>query len=84
MKITQKERIINYIRQFGSITSWEAYQDLGIMQLGARIDGLERDGYVFRKEWEEKKNRFGEPVSFKRYYLADMVSENMNHIPVID
>ena len=83
MKITQKERIINYIRQFGSITSWEAYQDLGIMQLGARIDGLERDGYVFRKEWEEKKNRFGEPVSFKRYYLADMVSENMNHIPQI-
>ena len=29
MKITQKDRIINYIRQFGSITSWEAYQDLG-------------------------------------------------------
>ena len=28
MKITQKDRIINYIRQFGSITSWEAYQDL--------------------------------------------------------
>ena len=83
MKITQKERIIDYIRQFGSITSWEAYQDLGIMQLGARIDGLEKDGYVFRKEWEEKENRFGEPVSFKRYYLADMVSENMNHIPQI-
>ena len=84
MRMTQKQRIIDYIREFGSITSWEAYQDLGIMQLGARIDGLERDGYVFRKEWEEKKNRFGEPVSFKRYYLADMVSENMKHIPVID
>lgn len=42
MKITQKERIINYIRQFGSITSWEAYQDLGVMQLGARIDQLKK------------------------------------------
>lgn len=40
MKITQKDRIINYIREFGSITSWEAYQDLGVMQLGARIDQL--------------------------------------------
>ena len=27
MKIPQKQRIINYIREFGSITSWDAYQD---------------------------------------------------------
>ena len=84
MKITQKQRIINYIRQFGSITSWEAYQDLGVMQLGARIDQLKKDGYEFITKWETKKNRFNEEVSFKRYYLADMVSENMNHIPRID
>ena len=83
MKITQKQRIINYMRQFGSITSWEAYQDLGVMQLGARIDQLKKDGYKFRTEWEIKKNRFNEEVSFKRYYLADMVAENMNHIPTI-
>ena len=84
MKVSQKDRIINYIRQFGSITSWEAYQDLGVMQLGARIDQLQKDGYVFRTEWESKKNRYGEDVSFKRYYLADMIAENMEHIPRID
>lgn len=39
MKTNQKQRIINYIREFGSITSLEAYKDLGITQLGARIDG---------------------------------------------
>ena len=83
MKITQKQRIINYMRQFGSITSWEAYQDLGVMQLGARIDQLKKDGYKFRTEWETKKNRFNEEVSFKRYYLADMVAKNINHIPTI-
>lgn len=33
MKITQKDRIINYIREFGSISSWEAYSELGITQL---------------------------------------------------
>lgn len=82
MKITQKDRILNYIREFGSISSWEAYSDLGITQLGARIDQLQKDGHVFRTEWEKKKNRFGEPVSFKRYYLADIISENMNHITV--
>ena len=83
MKTNQKDRILDYIRKFGSITSWEAYQDLGVMQLGARIDQLQKDGYVFRTEWEHKKNRYGEAVSFKRYYLEDMVSENMNHIPQI-
>ena len=84
MKTTQKDRIINYIREFGSITSWEAYLDLGITQLGARIDQLQKDGHVFRTEWEHKKNRYGENVSFKRYYLADMIAENMEHITRLD
>ena len=30
MKITQGERIIEYIRKFGSITSYDAYSDLGV------------------------------------------------------
>lgn len=42
MKISQKQRIVNYIREFGSISSWEAYSDLGITQLGARIDQLKK------------------------------------------
>lgn len=84
MKITQKDRIINYIRDYGSITSWEAYQDLGIMQLGARIDQLQKDGYTFRTEWEHKKNRYEEDVSFKRYYLEDIIAENMNHISKVE
>ena len=81
MKITQKDRIINYMREFGSISSWEAYSELGITQLGARIDQLQKDGYTFKTEWEQKKNRYGDDVSFKRYYLADIVAENMKHMP---
>ena len=84
MKISQKERIIKYIRDYGSISSWEAYSDLGITQLGARIDQLKKEGYNFRTEWETEKNRYGEPVTFKRYYLEDIVSQNINHIPVIE
>ena len=49
MKITQKERILKYIRDFGSITALEAIKDLGIQQFGARIDGLQKDGYSFKK-----------------------------------
>lgn len=84
MRITQKDRILEYIRNFGSISSFEAYANLGITQLGARIDQLQKEGYQFKTEWEQKKNRYGEDVSFKRYYLVDdMIQENMNHIPRI-
>ena len=70
MKTNQKSRIVDYIKQFGSITSWEAYNELGITQLGARIDQLQKEGYEFKTEWEHKKNRYGEDVSFKRYYMV--------------
>lgn len=83
MKITQKDRIINYIREFGSISSWESYADLGTTQLGARIDQLKKEGYVFKTEWESKTNRYGEKTDYKRYYLADIVANNMEHIPQV-
>ena len=70
--MTQKERIINYIKQFGSITSLDAYKDLGITQLGARIDGLKKDGYRFKTEWESGKNRFGDKTDYKRCYLENV------------
>lgn len=67
--MNQKERIIKYMQDFGSITSLEAMKDLGITQLGARIDGLQKDGYCFKKVWERSKNRYGENVDYKRYSL---------------
>lgn len=84
MKTTQKQRVIDYIQEFGSISSWEAYSDLGITQLGARIDQLKKEGYEFETEWESKKNRYGDNTTYKRYRIAEMIEENMNHIPVID
>ena len=68
-KKSQKERVIDYINEFGSISSWQAYADLGITQLGARIDQLKHEGYIFKTEWETSKNRYGENVMYKRYSL---------------
>jgi len=45
------------------------------MQLGARIDGLQKDGYSFKKEWEQRKNRYGEPVRFIKYSLSEVVND---------
>ena len=74
MKPSQKERVLRYIEDFGSISSFEAYKDLGITQLGARIWELKKDGIEIRTRWKSSLNRYGEKVLYKEYYLE--VEEN--------
>lgn len=69
--MTQCEWILDYLKRFGSITSYEAYTDLGITQLGARIDNLQKEGYVFKKKTIVKKNKFGKTTRFKEYSLEE-------------
>lgn len=49
-RMTQRDRVIQYIKDFGSITRAEAFNELGIVELAARICELERMGYKFEKE----------------------------------
>ena len=65
--MTQAERIIDYIEKFGSISRKEAFNDLGITELSARICELQKKGYTFTKTQETSKNRFGEAVTYTRY-----------------
>lgn len=65
----QTERIMDYIRKFGSISSREAFLDLGVTRLSARIADLKDEGVEFTDEWESSKNRFGETVTYKRFSL---------------
>lgn len=76
-KITQKDLILKYIHDFGSITSWEAYSELGITQVGARIFELKRMGYLFKKETVKKKNRWGKLISFDKYMLVGNIKNDI-------
>lgn len=67
----QTERILQYMRDFGSITQLEAIRDISCMRLGARIFDLKREGYAIKKEMEMSKNRYGEDTSYARYRLVD-------------
>ena len=69
-KPTQKHRILKYIEDFGSITMLEAFRDLGIGQFHTRMFELEALGYVFESTDERSKNRYGDPVTYKRYKLV--------------
>lgn len=70
--MTQRERVIRYIKDFGSITSFQAYTDLGITQLGARIFELKQEGYNFKTQSKKSKNRYGESVHFIEYSLEEV------------
>jgi hypothetical protein len=69
-KATQAERILDYIEEFGSITQYEALQDLGVMRLASRISDLKKLGIPIESEIQAVKNRFGETCHIKRYRLA--------------
>ena len=70
MKKNQRQRILDYINETGSITALEAVRDLGVLQLSARLVELEKDGIVFHKEQESALNRFGERVYYTRYSIV--------------
>lgn len=70
MKETQSERVLNYIDERGSITTLDAFRDLGITRLAARIHDLRREGIDIDGEMIEEENRFGEKVRFMCYRRA--------------
>lgn len=66
----QEERILQYLRDFGSITPLQALEDLGVMRLGARIYDLKKAGHPISRRMVTRKNRYGEAVSFAEYRLG--------------
>lgn len=68
--MTQKERILKYLEDWGSITPLEAMRDLGVMRLGARIWELIREGYPIVRETERSKNRYGQDTRYARYRMV--------------
>lgn len=71
MKATQCERILQYIEENGSITSYDAIREFGCTRLASRICDLKRVGYEFEKTTEISKNRYGDPVHYTRYSLCN-------------
>jgi len=69
-KPTQCERIVQYMKDFGSITTLQAFTDLGCTRLASRVTDLKRQGYDIKSEFVSSKNRYDETVSYKKYYLG--------------
>jgi hypothetical protein len=69
--MTQREAIIEYITEFGSITPMQAFADLGVTKLATRISEMRKDGMDFKIEMVSTMNRYGKSVSYAKYSFAE-------------
>ena len=66
----QQSRVLEYMKANGSITTLQAYNDLGIVCLPKRISELTRLGYLIINQSIEVFNRFGEKTHVSLYILG--------------
>lgn len=70
--MTQNEMIYDYLKKNGSITTYEAFTELFITRLSARIFDIKKMYNLdIKEEWITKKNRYGKTCSFKKYILEE-------------
>lgn len=65
---TQKEEVLYYLKRYGRITTIQASNDLFIADLQSVIRYL-RKKITIKDVWVQKKNKFGRPCRYKRYFL---------------
>lgn len=71
MAVTQCEKILQHLEQYGSITAMEAVTEYGIMRLASRITDLKKQGVPINRDIISGKNRFGENIYFAKYTLRE-------------
>ena len=70
MALTQCDKILRHLQDYGSISQMDALREYGIMRLASRISDLKRQGYPVTREIVAGKNRYGEDVFYARYSLG--------------
>lgn len=80
MKITQCDKILRHLKDYGSINPLEALGNYGIMRLASRITDLKRRGYLISKETKKSKNRYGETVRYAEYRLVENGGNNAKNL----
>ena len=71
MKTTQCNKVLEYMRTFGSITQLQALQDIGCMRLASRITDLRAQGIAIGVRMKTGKKRDGGKTTFAEYYLIE-------------
>lgn len=66
----QSDMILRHLKDYGSITQGEAFQEYGIMRLASRVNDLRKDGHNIVTEVVTGRNRYGERTRWARYRMG--------------
>lgn len=70
--MTQKEMVMEYLTNVGTMTPLDAFREYGITKLATVVSELIRvDGENIVKERKTSKNRFGRSVTYMTYRLGE-------------
>jgi len=72
-KLTQKEQVLNHLKAYGSITSWDSIMEYGITRLSHHIYCLRNEGYIIPDKRVQVKTRLGRTTLISKYSLRDAV-----------
>ena len=71
-RTTHIDRTLQYMKDFGIITSLDAFREFGNTRLSATIFELRhRYGLPIKSKIEVGKNRYGDKTEFARYYIEE-------------
>lgn len=73
--MTQKQRMLGYLQEHGSITTMQAFLDLGNCSPRKAISQLRRDGHKIIDTTISGVDRYGEKCHWKRYTLIEGAHE---------
>lgn len=65
-----EQRVFDYMVEFGSITTLQAFVDLGESRLSAMIFNLKKKGVHIADERKQVSNRYNEKRYVKEYRIA--------------
>lgn len=66
---SQREQILQYLKNGNSITQMEAIEMFGCTRLAARINEIRDAGYPIKSKMISSKNRYGVPISYCQYSI---------------
>lgn len=71
MKDNLYNRIMQYMKAHGKITSLSAIYDLGCLNLPSRISEMRKKGYKIASRKVKALNRYGEQTTFNEYFIKE-------------
>lgn len=70
-KISQIDRVLQYMKDFGSITTLQAFTDLGVTRLSDKIFLLKKRKIKIESERIEVRNRYNDVMHVCEYYIVE-------------